>query len=229
MWSPTRQTSGCSVYTELTSDSPVILSSSNAPNAPVTERGRATRQALLDAAAEVFGEEGYEGASVAEITRRAGVAQGTFYVHFPEKSATFSELVGHVNHKIRANSAAAVDGIDNRIDVERRGFKAFFEYVEDHPGIYRIIRDAEFAAPEAHREHYATLAKGYAEGLSAAMDDGQIAKDVDPELLAYILMGIGEFLGLRLDDWSDRLSRDEVFEQLMRFVARGLGAQGASS
>lgn len=195
----------------------------------MTEKGKATRQALLNSAEEVFGEAGYDGASVAEITRRAGVAQGTFYVHFPEKSATFSELVDHVNHKVRETSAEAIEGLTNRLDIERAGFEAFFAYVEKHPGIYRIIRDAEFAAPGAHRRHYARLAEGYTEGLSAAMEDGQIADDIDPELLAYILMGIAEFLGGRLEDWGDRLSRDEVFEQLMRFVARGLGAQGADS
>lgn len=191
---------------------------------PVTEKGKATRQALLNAAEEVFGEMGYDGASVSEITRRAGVAQGTFYVHFPEKSATFAELVSHVNHKVRAQSAQATEGLTDRLEVERRGFEAFFQYVDDHPGIYRIIRDAEFAAPESHRKHYASLAKGYAEGLSEAMEAGQISDDIDPELLAYLLMGLAEFMGSRIGDWSDRLSRDEVAEQLMTFISRGLGA-----
>lgn len=190
----------------------------------MTEKGKATRQALLTTAEQVFGEEGYDGASVAEITRRAGVAQGTFYVHFPEKSATFNELVDHVNHKVRETSAEAIAGLTDRLEIERAGFEAFFDYVDEHPGIYRIIRDAEFAAPEAHRRHYARLAEGYAEGLAKAMGEGQIADDIDPELLAYLLMGIAEFLGGRLDDWSDRLPREEVFAQLMRFVARGLGA-----
>lgn len=190
----------------------------------MTERGRATRQALLDAAEEVFGEKGYDGASVAEITRRTGVAQGTFYVHFAEKNATFSELVRHVNHKVRATSAQAVAGITDRVETERRGFEAFFDFVEDHPGIYRIIRDAEFAAPEAHRYHYAKLAEGYQRGLAEAMKSGEIADDIDPELLAYILMGIAEFMGARLGDWSDRLPREQASEQLMRFITRGLGA-----
>lgn len=176
-------------------------------------------------AEEVFGEKGYGGASVAEITRRTGVAQGTFYVHFSEKNATFSELVRHVNHKVRANSAKAVAGLSDRAEIERRGFEAFFDFVEDHPGIYRIIRDAEFAAPEAHRYHYAKLAEGYQKGLAEAMESDQIADDIDPELLAYILMGIAEFMGARLGSWSDRLSRDQVLEQLMRFVTRGLGAE----
>ena len=64
----------------------------------MTEKGRVTRQALLDAAEEVFGEYSYDRASIAEITRRAGVAQGTFYVYFPDKTAAFVELVHDLNH-----------------------------------------------------------------------------------------------------------------------------------
>lgn len=207
----------------MTPESPVILNTRETPDAPVTKRGRATRQALLDAAEEVFGEQGYDGASVAEITRRTGVAQGTFYVHFPDKGATFADVVTHVNHKVRAASAAAVEGLTDRVEIERAGFKAFFDFVEDHPGIYRIIRDAEFAAPDAHTLHYARLAEPYKEGLAEAMKAGQIADDIDPELLAYILMGVAEFIGLRLGSWSGRLSREDAFDQVMRFIVRGLG------
>src|SRR6266571_5021245 len=52
---------------------------------PMTARGEATRRRILDAAEEVFGEFGYYEASISEITRRAGIAQGTFYIYFHSK------------------------------------------------------------------------------------------------------------------------------------------------
>ena len=63
------------------------------PLVPATARGEETRRRILDAAEEVFGEMGYYEASVAEITRRAGVAQGPFYIYFHTKRETFVELV----------------------------------------------------------------------------------------------------------------------------------------
>ena len=43
------------------------------------------RQAILDAAREVFGELGYEAATVRDIIRRTGLAAGTFYNYYRSK------------------------------------------------------------------------------------------------------------------------------------------------
>ena len=52
----------------------------------------ARRQALVHAAAEVFGERRYAAVSMAEIARRAGVAKGTTYLYFPTKETLFLDL-----------------------------------------------------------------------------------------------------------------------------------------
>ena len=50
-----------------------------------TESEPVRRAQLLRAARKVFRAKGYDGASVSEIVREAGVAQGTFYLYFPSK------------------------------------------------------------------------------------------------------------------------------------------------
>src|SRR3546814_6669921 len=60
--------------------------------APRTERGRRTLRALLDAAAAEFGEKGFHDGSISAITRRAGVALGTFYTYFDRSEEHTSEL-----------------------------------------------------------------------------------------------------------------------------------------
>jgi AcrR family transcriptional regulator len=190
---------------------------------PTTDRGRATRQALLDAAESTIAEFGYERASVAEITRRAGVAQGTFYIYFPDKKSIFTELVRHLNRKVRAAAAVAVEGAGSRQEMERQGMRAFFEKVVEEPAIYRIIREAEFVDHDAYEAHYATLSAPYTRGLQAAMESGEIADDLDPELLSYILMGIAEFMGMKLVLWGNTVPEEAVFDQLMTFIERGLG------
>ena len=67
---------------------------------PRTERGRKTLRKLLDASAIEFGEKGFHEASVSSITRRAGVALGSFYTYFDSKDALFrAHIFAHIEHK----------------------------------------------------------------------------------------------------------------------------------
>jgi len=64
--------------------------------AATTRRREATRQKLLDAAAQVFAEVGLDAASVEAICERAGFTRGAFYSNFETKDELFLELVGNV-------------------------------------------------------------------------------------------------------------------------------------
>jgi AcrR family transcriptional regulator len=64
---------------------------SAAPDHPAA--GSAKRAAILDAARAVFLEQGFAGASMDAITRRAGVSKATVYAHFPSKLALFEAIV----------------------------------------------------------------------------------------------------------------------------------------
>src|SRR5918994_6105633 len=82
----------------------------------VTSRRReATRQKLLDAAAQVFAEEGLDAASVEAICERAGFTRGAFYSNFDSKDELFLELAGRV-------AGARVDSVRERVTkLEREG------------------------------------------------------------------------------------------------------------
>jgi len=199
----------------------------NARGAPLSKRGERTRRKLLDAAEQVFAELGYYEASIVKITEAAGVSQGTFYIYFGAKQKIFDELVADLNRRVRhAMSEAAKKG-RTRAERERLGFAGYFRFTAEHPALYRIIRQAEFVSPDAMRRHYAKIAEGYMEGLRQAMDDGEIVR-ADPEVLAYALMGIGELIGMRWILWDDkqppRQVPEDVFEEMHRFITRGLGA-----
>ena len=191
---------------------------------PATPRGRQTRQKLLSAAEEVFGRKGYERASVSEITMTAGVAQGTFYVYFADKQAIFTELVRELNRRLRQRTAEAIQGLTDRLEMERAGFRAFFDFIHRHRGLYRIVRQAEFVDEELFRWYYRSLAESYVEGLSAAAETGQI-RAIDPEVLAYCLMGMGDFLGMRWVLWEEDGLPPAVFDAFMAFITHGMAPE----
>jgi len=67
-----------------------------APSAPlqiVGEEHSAKRRQILDGARKVFMELGFDGASMGEIARSAGVSKGTLYVYFTDKSRLFEAIV----------------------------------------------------------------------------------------------------------------------------------------
>ena len=51
------------------------------------------------------------------------------------------------------------------------------------------------------RYHYEKLAEGYVDALRDAKDRGE-AGDIDPEITAYALMGMGELIGMRWILWN---------------------------
>ena len=184
----------------------------------LTKRGAATRRRLLDAAEACFSESAFHDASVVKITEAAGVAQGTFYLYFASKRDIFDELVRDLNRRVRHAMKEASSQGTTRREAELLGFQAYFRFTAEHTALYRIIRQAEFVSPDMLRYHYDKLAEGYVAGLQAAKDDGD-AGDIDPEVVAWALMGMGELLGMRWILW-ERLGElpAEVAAELDRIV-----------
>ena len=190
-------------------------------NGGLTRKGEATRARLMAAAEEVFGTKRFHPASIVDITQAAGVAQGTFYVYFPSKLAIFRELVTDLSKALRRHIAQAVGGLDDRLEIERAGIRAFIAFIKKHKYLYRIVREAETVDENLYRWYYQTLAQGYSAGLAQAVESGQV-RDLDPEAIAFALMGVSDFLGMRWILWEDREPPEAFFEATMRFIEDGL-------
>lgn len=192
---------------------------------PLSRKGLDTRRRLLDAAEAVFGELGFPDASVVKVAEAAGVATGTFYLYFDSKRAIFVELMTDLNSRIRhAMSEGAAKGT-TRLESELLGFQAYFRFTEEHPALYRIIRQSEFVAPEMLRYHYHRVAEGYIAALDAAMKSGEIGT-IDAEVTAYALMGLGELVGMRWILWGDGDPMPQrVTTEVARIIRRILEAE----
>ena len=190
----------------------------------LSARGVRTRQRLLDAAERVFTELGYHEASVVKITEAAGVGGGTFYLYFASKQEVFDELVRDLNRRIRRAMKEASSQGTTRLESELLGFQAYFRFTADHPGLYRIIRQAEFVSPAMLRYHYERLSEGYVAALRESRERGEI-NSADPEVLAWALMGAGELIGMRWILWEGhRTMPAGVYDELRRIIRCALEA-----
>ena len=185
---------------------------------PSTARGEATRARVLEAAEQVFGDKGYHGASVTEITRAAGVAQGTFYLYFRGKKEIFLDLVDDLGTRLRALTLEASAGAASYSEAQARGFEAFFDFARGHRHIYRIIQECDRVDPTTFRRFYSLLADTYKRGAEAA---GPAAlADIDAEVLAYCMLGVGHFVAMRFLMW-DQVATAEFQRAAIGFVQRG--------
>jgi AcrR family transcriptional regulator len=179
---------------------------------------------LLSAAEELFGERSYRRTSVADICARAGIATGSFYAHFSSKTDIFAAVVRRINADLRAAMQTALDGVpDSQRDRERASFQAFFQMLSKRPWIDRIVRESEFVDPGLFREYYERLARGYARGVRRAQLAGDVDPDYDPEVIAYMYTGIGNFLGMRWADWTaGGQVPSDVLDNMLGVLAHGL-------
>src|SRR6476659_3839287 len=75
-------------------------------NPRVGARGQRTQQRILDAALRAFGEAGYHGCSIDQITTLARCSRVSFYQYFASKEDVFRQLAGQVARQVSASTEA---------------------------------------------------------------------------------------------------------------------------
>jgi AcrR family transcriptional regulator len=189
--------------------------------APKTKRGERTRQKILDAAEREIGRKGFAEASISTITSEAAVGQGTFYLYFRSKEDVLRELVLRMGRRLRRHLTLAIAAAQTRLEAERRGLRAFLEFVRANPDLYRVVAESQFVDPAIFRRYYEEFAASYRTGLLAAEAKGEISKG-DAEVRAWALMGISDMVGRRFALWDGKVPLKRVAEAAHDLVAEGL-------
>ena len=188
---------------------------------PKTKRGEATLEKLIDAAAAVFYEKGFHGGSISDITRRAGVGNGTFYIYFDSKLSVYRYLLVEYGKRIRAKSNQAISGCTTRKDAERLGIRSFFEFVLEDQGIFNIIWESLYIDKTLFDDFYTTFSKFYVSRLKKAQESGEV-RDIDPQVLSYVLMGITNFVALNSLVLKQETNIDFLVDEVMKVLEKGI-------
>ncbi|WP_084600141.1 TetR/AcrR family transcriptional regulator [Pontibacillus litoralis] len=180
---------------------------------------------ILETAEQLIGEKGYYETSIAEITVKANIAQGTFYIYFSSKKAVFDELVYQLSSDFRYHIKIAMEKEDTFEAKQRAGFLAFFEWVTKHRNLYSIVQQAVVVDEKLYRAYYQKIAAGFITSIGKAMEAGE-CKSLNVETVAYCFMGVGQFIGMRWVVWRDQLVPNDVFEEAMEILFNGLTHKG---
>lgn len=158
---------------------------------PSQTRSKATVEAILVAAAQVFRRQGYAGATTDRIAERAGVSVGSLYQYFPNKDAILVVLTErHIDEgfalvrKLLAEALADVPELDSLL---RRFVVAMISLHEHEPELHRVLFE-EAPLPSSVRRQLRKRENELTAEVAGLLDAHPEVRMQDSRLTAYIVV-----------------------------------------
>jgi AcrR family transcriptional regulator len=158
-----------------------------------TQSERQRRGQILKAARTVFDEKGYESATVSDIVRRAGVAQGTFYLYFESKKSVVVELARQPMADMALRLQRILTGNESFEQILRQFVHTGFDVGGENPDLCRLMHLGTESPQELDEFHEKSAVKDQINLMFLdAMDRGDMHR-MDPiiasETFKSIMMG----------------------------------------
>jgi AcrR family transcriptional regulator len=193
-----------------------------------------TREKILEAARELFINEGYEGVSMRQIAEKIEYSPTAIYVHFKDKDELFLEIC-HQDFQLLGRSMGALAQIADPVERLLRIGRAYIEFGLNHPNHYRrmfmtphlpVPKDAQEIMGKGNPEEdaYELLRATVAEALKAGAFREHL-KDAD--LVAQTLWaGVHGVTSLQIakcnDGWVPWRSMKKRTETMLEGLFQGL-------
>jgi AcrR family transcriptional regulator len=188
-------------------------------------RKAATRERIVAAALEAVSEGGYASAGVQVVARRAGVAVGTVYRHFPSKAELFAEVFRRASQR-ELDVVVQVTADEGPPATERiaAAVEAFCRRALAGPVLaYALIAEPVDPAVESERLR---LRRGYRDAFASVLDDGVAAGALRPHdsgVGAAALVGaLGEALVGPLSAENGSRRKEALVASLVQFCVDAL-------
>jgi len=156
------------------------------------QHGRERREQILDAAIEIFGQKGFEGARVSEIASAAKVAVGTVYLYFQSKEEMFKAVL--IERSFLPHLADLL--VENQpLEVTlRKVAESYFSFFDENLPIFRVAITDAYRFPDlAHQVYRDNILRGnrmLANYLGQQIEAGVVRPLVNPLLTARAFMGL---------------------------------------
>jgi AcrR family transcriptional regulator len=180
------------------------------------EKDRVSREHILDAAEQVFGEKGFHTATLKEVAERAEFSVGALYAFFEGKDDLFVQVLERQGRALLDDLQEAIDGIDSAVERLHRIADAQVQYFRERPDFYRLFQrelggttwGLRASLNERGYERYLEVMDFETEVFSSGVETGELRPD-DPSAMAALFSGIMQayigrwVLGLRSNGTSE--------------------------
>lgn len=196
---------------------------------PRSRKGLQTRARLVEAAKEVFERDGFLGARISDIAKRAGLSHGSFYHYFDSKEQLFREVAELQEAALTAPPEDHAEARSTVAPLERirRANRRYLERYRDEARIMGVIEQVSRYDDHVNEVRMARM-RHFAERAEAAIrrwqTEGLVDPAVDPTIAADALGAmVARFAELWLVQRYRAYDFEEAVDQLTRLWANALG------
>lgn len=200
------------------------------PNAPRSQKGARTRARLLEAAKEIFEEDGFLEARISDIAERAGLSHGSFYHYFDSKEEIFREVAESVEEQLSAPLGGVILDPESHAPPQERIREALRRHLESYRREAKIIGVIEQMARYDKQVNDVRMARveHYSQQVAASIRDlqqhGLADPDLDPKIAAAALGAMSSrFPEMWLVQGAISCSFDKAVDQLTKMFVNALG------
>ena len=184
------------------------------------------RARILEAAVRVFADRGFFNATVAEIARAAGVADGTIYLYFKGKDDLLLQLFEEKMAELLSSAQAALAEETDAPSRLRRFILHHFLAVEKNPELAAVLivelRQSAQALRPAEKARLTAYLDVIAEVVRAGQDRGEIAQGISPSVVKRAIFGALDELALGWLRSGRRASLKKTAAEVAEWLVRGL-------
>ena len=187
------------------------------------------RESILKAAIEIFSKKDFKTASISEIARKAGVADGTIYQYFRSKEDLFFSIPIEKTNEFRSQLGLHLEGISGAFNKIRKFVWYFLYFFKTNPAYGRILMlEMRVNKSFVQTETYDFLKQSVSEVLNIikeGQDEGIIRQDTDIYILRHLILGTLEHMVSRWLLKGEKYDLLEHHQEVSRMLIDGLRAK----
>jgi AcrR family transcriptional regulator len=181
------------------------------------------RQQVLAAALDVFSTAGYHAASMDEIADHAGVSKPVLYQHFPGKLDLYLAILDAGIDDLMAAARKALTGTTDNATRVSAMVNAYFTFVEEPGGAFRLVFESDLANEPAVRERVDAADLALARLSAAVIAEDTGLSDEQALLLASGMQGMVHVAARRwLRGGTELVSREDAADVISSLAWRGI-------
>jgi AcrR family transcriptional regulator len=179
------------------------------------------RRRIIECAARQFAAKGYRKTRVTDIVRELGIAPGTLYRMFPTKRKLLLETASMLTETMVHHMERSVRPDPDFVSRNLTRSSGFLGLRVMSPDMLTFLRAESLGDDSELREIvkciYGSLVEGPSRELRELAAGGDEPPPLDPELLAFAFIGIGEAVVMRMS-WDDKYSPRDYYQLLLALM-----------